>query len=70
MDQSDWFIEPLAVIEFVIPETWFGSASNATIFGRPALDFMVAYEKNWSNFDPANYSLWRVGVVLKLGWRT
>lgn len=70
LDQSDWFIEPLAVIEFVIPETWFGSASNATIFGRPALDFMVAYEKNWSNFDPANYSLWRVGVVLKLGWRT
>jgi hypothetical protein len=67
--QEDWFIEPIVTLEFVFPEAWFGSASNAAIAGRPALDFQVAYEKNWSNLPAANYSAWHAGVALKLGWR-
>jgi len=68
--QRDWFIEPLATLEFVMPGSWFGGDSSATMLGRPALDVMAAYEENWSNFEPASYRIWRTGVVLKLGWST
>jgi hypothetical protein len=67
--QEDWFIEPILTLEFVLPERWFGSAANAAAFGRPALDFQVAYEKNWSNSPIDNYDAWTVGAALKLGWR-
>lgn len=67
--QEDWFIEPILTLEFVLPERWFGSSSTAAMFGRPAIDFQVAYEKNWSNLASANYEVWHVGAALKLGWR-
>jgi hypothetical protein len=51
-----------------MPEAWFGSARTATLLGRPALDFQVSYENNWSNLPAATYNIWRVGVVLKAGW--
>lgn len=68
-NQEDWFIEPIVTLEFVLPSDWFGSSSNAAIFGRPSLNFQVAYEKNWSNLPAANYEVWHVGAALKLGWR-
>jgi hypothetical protein len=68
-NQEDWFIEPIATVEFVLPESWFGSAATAAMVGRPAIDFQVAYEKNWSNLPSANYEVWHVGAALKLGWR-
>lgn len=68
-NQEDWLIEPILTLEFVLPETWFGSASTAAVLGRPALAFQVAYEKNWSNLPSANYDAWHVGAALKLGWR-
>ena len=37
--------------------------------GRPALDFQVAYERNWSNVPASNYEVWHLGGALKLGWR-
>lgn len=67
--QKDWFIEPLAILEFVIPTEWLGADRNAAALGRPSLDFQLAYEKNWSNLDAANFNIWNVGAVLKLGWR-
>jgi hypothetical protein len=67
--QTDWFIEPIATLEFVIPSAWFGAGRNAVILGRPSLDFQVAYEKNWSNLGAANFNLWNAGAALKLGWR-
>lgn len=67
--QEDWLVEPIVTLEFVLPSAWFGSATNATIVGRPALDFQVAYEKNWSNLEAANFSIWHAGVALKMGWR-
>lgn len=68
-NQEDWFIEPIVTLEFVLPASWFGSAANAAIVGRPAIDVQVAYEKNWSNLGAANYEVWHVGAALKLGWR-
>jgi hypothetical protein len=67
--QEDWFLEPILTLEFVLPESWFGSARNATLFGRPALDFQLAYEANWSNAAGATYGIFHAGVALKLGWR-
>ena len=52
---EDWFIEPIATLEFVLPSRWFGSDANAALIGRPALDFQVAYERNWSTLAAFNY---------------
>lgn len=68
-NQEDWFLEPILTLEFVIPERWFGSAATAAAIGRPAIDFQVAYERNWSNVPAFNYEIWHVGGALKLGWR-
>lgn len=64
--QRDYFIEPIATVEFVTPESWFGS--SAAIVGRPAIDFQVAYEQNWSNLSAANFAIWHAGIALKFGW--
>lgn len=68
-NQEDWLVEPIVTLEFILPATWFGSAANAAAIGRPALDFQVAYEKNWSNLAAATFEVLHVGVALKLGWR-
>ena len=67
--EEDWFLMPIATLEYVLPSAWFGSERNATLLGRPALDFQVAYERNWSNNPTFDYSAWYVGAALKLGWR-
>ena len=66
---EDCFIEPIATLEFVLPSRWFGSDANAALIGRPALDFQVAYERNWSTLAVFNYEQWTVGAALKFGWR-
>ena len=67
--QEDFLVEPIVTLEFVLPESWFGSAATATALGRPALDFQVAYEKTWSNLPGASFDAWHVGAALKVGWR-
>ena len=67
--QEDWLLEPILTLEFVLPASWFGSNQTAAWLGRPAIDFQVAYEKNWSNLPAANFETWHAGVALKLGWR-
>ena len=53
-NENEWFLEPIATLEFVLPSAWFGSDSNATLFGRPAIDLQMAYEQNWSNIAAFN----------------
>ena len=67
--ENEWFLEPIATLEFVLPSAWFGSDRNATLFGRPAIDLQMAYERNWSNIAAFDFSVWHVGGALKLGWR-
>jgi hypothetical protein len=67
--EAEWFIEPIATLEFVLPAAWFGTDRNARMFGRPAIDLQMAYEQNWSNNPAFSYSAWHVGAALKLGWR-
>ena len=68
-NEAEWFMEPIATLEFVLPAAWFGSERNAAMFGRPAIDLQMAYEQNWSNIPTFSYSAWHVGAALKLGWR-
>jgi hypothetical protein len=67
--ENEWFLEPIATLEFVLPSSWFGSDRNATLFGRPAIDLQMAYEQNWSNIAAFTYGAMHVGAALKLGWR-
>jgi hypothetical protein len=67
--ENEWFLEPIATLEFVLPSAWFGSDRNATLFGRPAIDLQMAYERNWSNIEAFSFAVWHVGAALKLGWR-
>ena len=68
-NEDEWFLEPIATLEFVLPASWFGSDRNARLFGRPAIDLQMAYEQNWSNIAAFSYGAWHVGAALKLGWR-
>ena len=67
--EQDFFLQPILTVEYVLPSAWFGSERNASLFGRPALDFQVAYERNWSNVPAFDFSAWYAGVALKMGWR-
>lgn len=69
ISQQDFTAEPIATLEYVLPSRWFGGGDTAGWLGRPALDFQVAYEKNWSNVSSAAFSAWYIGPILKLGWR-
>jgi len=67
--EEDWLLQPIATLEYVLPSAWFGSERTATLLGRPALDFQMAYERNWSTVPLFDFSAWHVGAALKLGWR-
>jgi len=69
LSQRDLTWEPTGVVEYVIPADWLGGADRARWQGNPAIDFVAGWEKNWSNISAAGYSQWRVGLVLKTGWR-
>src|SRR5262249_37947053 len=62
--QHDWFVEPIATLEFIIPSSWLGSEGTTTILGHPSFDILVAYEKNWSNLDAASFNVWNAGAAL------
>jgi hypothetical protein len=66
--QRSFLLEPAGTLEYVMPDAWFGG--NAALFGRPALDLQVAFERNWSNLSPFTASVWFVGFAFKFGWRS
>jgi hypothetical protein len=59
-------VEPIAVLEYVLPDSWFGG--NARAFGSPALDFQASYERYWTKAPGFTASTWWVGFALKIGW--
>jgi len=69
VSQRNLTLEPTAVLEYVIPGGWLGGLNAARMLGTPAIDFVAGVERNWSNLSQATYTQWRVGVVLKTGWR-
>lgn len=67
--REDVLLEPIATLEFIVPSAWLGGDVVAGLLGRPALDFQVAYEREWSNLPGASFAAWHVGAILKMGWR-
>ena len=57
--------EPIGVLEYVLPDSWFGG--NARAFGSPALDLQVSYERYWTKAPGFTASTWWVGFAFKVG---
>ena len=66
---NDLTLEPVGVIEYIIPSNWLGGARTAQILGNPAVDGVVLYERNWSTVSSFEYGQWLAGIVFKAGWR-
>jgi hypothetical protein len=62
-------VEPIGILEYIIPGGWLGGGHGATLLGNPAVDFLAFHERNWSTEASFEYGQWRAGVVLKAGWR-
>ena len=62
-------VEPIGVLEYVVPQRWLGGPDMAQRLGRPAIAFQAGYVRNWSNVSGFTYSQWVVGVAFKAGWR-
>ena len=69
VNQRDLTIDPVGVVEYVIPSAWLGGANTARLLGNPAIDFFTMAEKNWSNLSGAAYTQYRAGIFFKTGWR-
>jgi hypothetical protein len=69
VNQRNLTIEPVGVVEYVIPSAWLGGADTGRLLGKPAIDFFAMTERNWSNLSGAAYVQWRAGLFLKTGWR-
>jgi hypothetical protein len=67
--QENFTLEPVAALEYDIPESWLGGAEMARWFGRPAVDFFGAVERNWSNFSSARFTQVYAGFAFKAAWR-
>jgi hypothetical protein len=65
----DFTVEPIGILEYIIPNSWVGGPHGAAIFGNPSVDFLVFHERNWSTASSFEYGQWLAGIVLKAGWR-
>ncbi|MGH7155062.1 MAG: hypothetical protein ACREF3_14155 [Acetobacteraceae bacterium] len=63
---NSFLMEPIAVLEYVMPDSWFGG--NARAFGSPALDLQASYERYWTKAPGFTASTWWVGFAIKTGW--
>ncbi len=69
ISQRDVTVEPVAVLEYIIPDSWLGGPRGARMFGNPAVDLLGFHEQNWWTAPGFAYGQWLSGVVLKAGWR-
>jgi len=67
VSRQDLLLEPVATLEYAIPDAVLGGHGRA--LGWPAVDFQIAYERNWSNVPGGTYSAAYIGFALKAGWR-
>jgi hypothetical protein len=62
-------LEPVGLLEYVVPQRWFGDAATAQALGNPAIDFVLGADMQWSNASGGIYVQVTAGLVLKMGWR-
>jgi hypothetical protein len=66
---SDYEIQPIATLEYVVPAAALGGERNAALLGHPALDLQGSYVKAWSNGPGGGFEQWQTVAALKMGWR-
>ena len=62
-------LEPIGLLEYMVPQRWFGDAATAQALGNPAIDFVVGADREWSTISGGTYVQVTAGLVLKMGWR-
>jgi len=67
--QDNFTLEPVAALEYAIPERWLGGPELTRWLGRPAVDFFGGVERNWSNVASAEFTRVFSGVAIKMAWR-
>jgi hypothetical protein len=66
---SNYEIQPVATLEYVVPAAALGGERNAALFGHPAFDLQGSYQKVWSNGPGGGFEQWQTVAALKMGWR-
>jgi hypothetical protein len=65
----DLTVEPVVVLEYIVPADWIGGPRGVAILGNPSVDFLLFHERNWSTDSSLEYGQWLAGIVFKAGWR-
>jgi hypothetical protein len=50
----DLTVDPVGVLEYIIPANWVGGPRGTAILGNPSVDFLVFHERNWSTDSSSN----------------
>lgn len=66
---TNYEIQPIGTVEYVMPASMFGGERNAALLGRPSLDFQGSYQKVWSNAPGGGFEQFQAIAALKMGWR-
>ena len=68
VSQRNFTLEPVAAVEYQIPERWLGGEKNASRLGRPAFDVFGGVERAWSNVESASFTRVYGGIALRTRW--
>ncbi len=68
VSQRNFTLEPVAAVQFQIPEDWLGGANTTRWLGRPRIDLFCGVEQNWSNVSRAQFTRVYPGIAFKTLW--
>jgi hypothetical protein len=68
VDQLNFTMEPVAALQFQIPQDWFGGADTARWLGRPRIDLFAGVEQNWSNVFTGQFTRVYTGIAFSTSW--
>jgi hypothetical protein len=68
VSQRNFTMEPVAALQYQIPEGWLGGADTARWLGRPRIDLFAGVEQNWSNVFSGQFTRVYAGIAFKALW--
>jgi hypothetical protein len=66
--QKNLTLEPVASLQYQIPESWLGGADTARWLGRPRIDLFAGVEQNWSNVFTGQFTRVYAGMAFRTLW--